>query len=292
MDAGWQERWRLAVSGVSRGRLLALGLMLVGLVALGSLYLPEGIDWHFVYRPAALSVLSGKSPYGPFNFYAAPWALVPLIPLAVLPERVGRAVLFVLALGVYAYVGYRLGAKRLALAAFLLSPPVLHGLLNSNVEWLPLLGYVLPPPIGLFLVAIKPQIGLGAAVFWLVEAWRRGRAREVVRVFWPFSLALLVSFVLYGPWPLRFRDTLIQTESYNASLWPSTIPIGLALLVAALRRRDLRFAMAASPCLSPYVLLHAWVGPLAAILSHTPETIAAVAGLWILMLLRGFTGTF
>lgn len=271
-------------------RVMLIGLTLIILATVAALYLPPGVDWRDTYRPAALALLSGQSPYRVDIFFAAPWTVLPLLPLAVLPEQVGRAILFVVGIVALAYVAYRLGAKPIALAAFLASPPVLHGLLNSNIEWMPLLGFVMPPQWGLFFVAIKPQIGWAVALFWAVEAWRVGRWRELVRVFWPITLALLASFVVFGPWPVRFRDTLVLTRAYNASLWPSSIPVGLALLVASIRKREIRYAMGASPCLSPYVLFHAWVGALVSIVSLTTETVAAVAGLWILVILRAPAG--
>lgn len=131
---------------------------------------------------------------------------------------------------------------------------------------------------------------MGVALLWLAEAWRSGRARQVVRVFGPITALTLVSFALFGLWPLRFRDTITLTRAFNASLWPASIPVGLALLVTAIRRREIRFSLGASPCLSPYVLLHAWVGALASVLSLPAETIAAVVGLWVLVVLRAFTG--
>jgi hypothetical protein len=67
-----------------------------------------------------------------------------------------------------------------------------------------------------------------------------------------------------------------------------SIPVGLALLVTAIRKQKIEYALAASPCLSPYVLLHSWVGVLLAIVSSTPETIAAVIGLWIFFAIRLF----
>ena len=272
------------------GWILAAIVLLAAAVLAAVLFLPPGIDWQNTYRPAALALLAGRSPFDVEIYFAAPWALLPLLPFALLPAQVGRGALFVLGLLAFAYTGSRLGAKPVALAAFLLSPPVLHCLLNANIEWLPLLGFVLPPQIGLFFIAIKPQIGAAVGVFWLVEAWRRGGPKEVVRVFWPVSAALGISFLLFGLWPLRFQQTIALTQSYNASLWPLSIPVGLALLAAALRRRSLRPAMAASPCLSPYVLLHAWVGALAAILELPLETVVAVLGLWLVVLLRGLGG--
>jgi hypothetical protein len=44
--------------------------------------------------------------------------------------------------------------------------------------------------------------------------------------------------------------------------------------------------MAASPCLSPYILFHSWVVVLFAIVAATPEIVAAVIGLWILVYIR------
>lgn len=265
-------------------------LLTIALVVVATAYLPEGIDWRDTYRPAALALLSGKSPFSVEIYFAAPWGLVPLLPLAVLPERLGRAILLLASLAAFAFTARRLGAKPWALIAFLVSPPVLHCLLNANIEWMPLLGCVLPPQWGLLLIALKPQIGIAVAIFWLVESWRKGSWREVMHVFAPLAIITLMSFGLFGLWPLRWQATMTLTRDYNASLWPSTIPVGLALLVASLRLRQIKPAMAASPCLSPYVLLHAWVGALAALVSSTAETLAAVIGLWILVVLRGLSG--
>jgi hypothetical protein len=145
-------------------------LLIIILVVLASLYLPPGIDWIDTYRPATLALLSGKSPYSVDIFFIAPWELIPLIPLALLPENIGRAILLLLGISSFAFTAYRLGAKPSSLIAFLLSPPVAHCLLNSNIEWLPLLGFIMPPRIGLFFITIKPQIGISVGLFWLVEA--------------------------------------------------------------------------------------------------------------------------
>jgi hypothetical protein len=280
---------RLPVYLQKKNTLIAIGLILFFCISLiGAKFLPPGIDWRDTYRPATLALLSGKSPYIVDIFYAAPWGLIPLIPFAILPENIGRAILFLVGIASFAFTAYRLGAKYPALIAFLLSPPVIHCLLNSNIEWLPLLGFIMPPQIGLFFIIIKPQIGIGVGFFWLIDAWRKDGLREVVRVFYPVSLALLISFFIFGLWPLRFQETLVLTRAYNASLWPISIPIGMTLLVTSIRKRNINYAMASSPCLSPYVLFHAWVGALISIVSQPIETITAVSGLWILVIIRAF----
>ena len=182
----------------------------------------------------------------------------------------------------FVLIARRLGARWLAVIFLLLSAPVLHGALNGNIDWLASLGFILPPQIGLFFVSTKPQLGIAVGIFWLVEAWRRNRWIEVLRVFGPFLGVLLISFLLFGLWPLRARE--MPNLWWNASLWPMSIPVGLALLVVSIKKRRIEFAMGASPCLAPYVLLHSWVVALLAVVAHTAEFIAAVIGLWILVL--------
>jgi hypothetical protein len=268
--------------------LALLGVTLLVFIVVASAYLPNGIDWHDTFRPAARELLALRSPYTVDGFYYPVWSLLPLALVAWLPENIGRALHLLMSLAGFGYVAYRLGAKPLALAAFLVSPPVLHCLLNSNIDWIPLLGVVLPPQAGLFLLVVKPQVGLVVGLFWLVEAWRKGRWREVLRVFWPVTVAMLATFAVFGLYPLRYAHTL--SFWWNASLWPESIPVGLALLVASLRRRRMEYALAASPCLSPYVLFHSWSGALVALVASETEFLAAVAGLWVLVIVRALSG--
>ena len=284
----WLRTKFLSLPGIARIAIVVIIFVSSSIIA--GLLLPEGIDWTHTYRPAALAVLSGKSPFTVDIFFSAPWAVLPLIPFAILPEQIGRGFIFVIGILVFAYTAIRLGAKPIALTAFLLSPPIWHCLLNSNIEWMPLVAYVLPPKFGLFLIPIKPQIGIGAAIFWLSEAWRNRNIREFIGDFAPATLLLGLSFVVFGVWPLRFTDTLALTQEYNQSLWPMSIPVGLGLLAYAIRKQSIRHAMAASPCLSPYVLLHAWSGALAAVLTDDFVTVCSVLGLWILMAIRWLNG--
>jgi hypothetical protein len=235
-------------------------------------------------------MFSGKSPYTVEPFFAPPWSLLPLWPFAILPVSIGRAALFWVSLIALAFTGHRLGARPLGVAIFILSPPVIHGLLNANIEWIPLLGFVLPPQVGLLLVTAKPQTGFAVALFWIAQAWRKGGVREILRISWPLLVTFLLSLLLYGPWPLRFREVMPIAKDFNASFWPYTLPVGGALLVASLRKREIRWAMGASPCLSPYVLFHTWSAALVAIVPATTELFVTVLGLWVLVALRAFSG--
>lgn len=76
----------------------------------GALFLPEGVDWSWVVRPGCLALLRGESPYETVAYFGfPPWALLPFIPLALLPEAVGRGIVFALGLGGFAFSIWKLG---------------------------------------------------------------------------------------------------------------------------------------------------------------------------------------
>jgi hypothetical protein len=265
-------------------RILLFLLLIIPLIAVLSKLLPPGVDWEKAYFPAARELVFLHNPYNIPGYFNPPWTLLPFLPLALLPNQVGRAIFFLMSLLGFGYAAHKLNARPLALGAFLASPPVMHCLLNANIDWMPLLGFVLPPRIGLFLLMVKPQVGIGVMLFWFVEAWRQGGVKETFRIFWPVTIVTLLSYLIFGFYPLRFGQEVDLW--WNASLWPMSIPVGLGLLAAALRKREIRFAIGAGPCLSPYVLFHSWSGPLLAVVPNQWDTLAAVAGLWILVLIR------
>jgi hypothetical protein len=241
------------------------------------LLIPVSYDWH-TFRAASLDLVSGRSPYGG-EFYNPPWTLIPLIPLALLPLRIGSSVVSGLAIFSFGYLAYRLGAKPLAWAFILLSPPVLLETQSANVTWLAALGIIMPPQIGLFFVSMKPQVGVGIAVFWLFEAWQRGRWKEVIRIFGPITLVFALSLAIFGLWPLRITEPIALT--WNSSLWPQSIPIGLVMLVTAIRREKPGLALASSPFLSPYLSMHTWVVAVLGLLPGNLEAISSVVGIWL-----------
>jgi len=249
--------------------------------------LPRAVDWETVFYPATRAVWATGSPYVQ-GFLNPPWAILPLLGCGLAPAPVGRALLFLMSLAAFAYLAIRLGGTPVTTGLFLLSPPVMHCLLNGNIDWLVLLGLLVPPQWGLFLVILKPQMGLGVAIYWAWDAWRQGRWKQLYHTLAPVGLALSMSFVVYGPWPL----TLIgqPDKPWNASLWPLLIPVGLVLLVRALRSegdtgRD--YALAAGPCLAPYIMFHSYVGLLVPLLRKPIEMAIAVGGLWVAVLITG-----
>lgn len=262
-------------------------LVLIGISIIVAPAVPPGVDWSSAFRPAAQEILHLRSPFHVPRFFNPPWTALALIPFAILPEQVGRVLLIFAGLIAYAYIAYKMGGNKWTITAVILSPLVMHNMLNGNIDWLALLGLIMPPQLGLFFVTMKPQLSVAIVVFWLIDSWRTGGYRQTIKVFWPITLVTLLSFFLYGLWPLRAG---VEVDLWwNSSLWPVSLPVGLALLVTSLRKRDISYAMGASPCFSPYILFHSWVVALLSIVSSTPETIAAVIGLWILVAIRFFS---
>jgi hypothetical protein len=266
----------------AEGVFLGLVALVAAGVVLAAAYLPPAIDWEQVYVPASRAVLAGRSPYTVAGFMNPPWALLPLLPFGADPVA-GRAGLFVLSLTVYALVAIRLEAAPVALGLFLVSPTVLHTLLNGNLEWLVLLGILLPPRWGLVLMVIKPQVGAGVAVWWAAEAWRAGGWHGVIILVSPVGVALATSLVLFGLWPLQVGDP--PGLAWNASPWPWGLPLGLGVLVYSVWKRDVRAALIAAPLCSPYVIQHAWTGAVLALVGRTWVLAFVVVGLWGLVLL-------
>lgn len=250
--------------------------------------LPVGRDWQNTYRPAALAVLDGQSPYSVEIYYAAPWAAWFLAPFAILPYGLGRLLTFILALAAFAFVAWRAGAKPAAMVIFLCSAAVVGCLNNGNIEWMPLLGLCAPPWLGLILLAVKPQVGIGLGIYWLIRIWREKGFRQVVITFAPLAVLLLISFLLYGLWPLRFNQTLAWSVD-NTALGVQSLFVGGVLLVRSLRTQDDRMALAAGPFLAPYVLQFTWSACLVWLLNHPWELLAAVVGLWIPVIIRVFS---
>ena len=253
-------------------------------------YLPIGMDWQQTYRPAALALAHGKSPFSVEIFYAAPWSLIPLIPFALLPYDVGNAGIFLLGLFIFAYVAYKLGANFKSMSIFLLSASVMGCLIYGNIEWMPLIGFILPAPIGLIFAIIKPQVGIGIAIYWFFNILKTKGIWSVVKAFAPVTILTLISFWMYGFWPLRFQQTLElnakSSVSYNTSLWPQGIFIGIWLLYKAIRNEKPRMAMASSPFLSPYALQFTWVAVLAGLIQEPLELLLISIGLWIPVIIR------
>ena len=239
-----------------------------------------GYDWVLAFRPAVWLLLHGQSPYvgTPEPFVNAPWALLPLIPFALLPEPYGLFTLGAVSLIAFWFIAVRLRARPIALTAFLLSPLILRCIWMGQIDWIPLLGIVLPPRVGLFFVATKPQTAGFLAVYWLHEAWK---AHAIIKTFAPVTILTLLSFVVFGFWPAH-----ASTFEFTNGAWPWTIAISVAMLYVAYLSKNSIFAVAASPFAFPYARPPSFAGMLLPLLNHSALMVIACAAMWLVEVLK------
>ncbi len=232
-------------------------VILLGVAVYFASFLPSA-DWYVTFDPAARGIFSGHSPYEQPVFLNPPWAVLLLFPFIIFPPTLAHGLFFVASALALIYLAWRLHASPLAMAALMLSPTAVGVLLVGNLDALVYLGMLLPPVSGLFLLLLKPQIGAGVAIYYLIESWREGKFSNVLRTFSPIAIAYLVSALIF---PI-FIERIINkpsTDVWNRSLFPYAIPIGLFFLWLAIRKRNAYFALAATPFLTPYLTFYSYL---------------------------------
>ncbi len=174
------------------------------------------------------------------QFYNPPWA-VPLL-AAVYPF--GQAGLAVATMTIMALLIHRLGGGPLEVAAVLVSPPTINLLLYGNIDALALAGLLVPLPLGLVLVSVKPQVAGWAAAY----LWARHPRRWWALV--PLGAVAVASLAVWGWWPAQYHS--FAPLGANYAPWPWLLPVGAWLLAEAWRQEDWSLALVGNVFLWPY----------------------------------------
>ncbi len=214
-------------------------------------------DWD-VYRQASLDLLRGLNPMQtPFNFLP-PWMSLLIAPAAILPRWIGYAVGGVIMIMVAVAAVRKLKGDLWAVLLLCTTPFLLHNILWGNLEWVPLLGMLLPSMWGLIWISAKPQSGLGPVLYYLIQVVRR---KLPIKTLIPFVVVGLLGLILYG-YPFSIGEppaAVVATASYDVFPWG--VPVGMVLVVWAIKREDVWLAYAASPLFVPYFTSHTLIGP-------------------------------
>lgn len=214
-------------------------------------------DWYVTFDPTARNWLHGHSLYEQTGFMNPPWTVLILVPFVLFPINIARGLILVTSLSIYIYTAWRLQAPKVAVIGLLLSPTVIGSLLAGNLDALILLGMFLPPAWGVLILSIKPQIGFGVAIEYLVEAWRKNKWKQILRVFAPVALAYVVSGILFPVWVDRVLHQ--PSDVWNRSIFPYGLPIGFLLMWQSVRLRNAWLALAATPFFSPYLTFYTYL---------------------------------
>lgn len=228
-------------------------------------------DWYATFYPAAREVLFLHSPYEQSMYLNPPWTVLLLFPFVIFPPVLSHGLFFVVCALLLAYVAWRLQASPLALGALLLSPTAVGALLVNNLDPLLLVGMLLPPVWGLIFLLIKPQIGIGVAIYYFYDIWQKQRWRGLVLTFAPVTILYLVSALLFPVWIERMLHN--SQIVWNRSFFPYSIPLGLFFMWLSFRYKNPYFALAASPFFAPYISFYSYVVVQIALLHRDVEKV-------------------
>src|SRR5512135_2392943 len=185
---------------MQRRALVIAGLVvLFAAIALVTARLPTA-DFYVNFYRAARAVVAGGSPYEAPAYSSAPWGIIPLLPLAFLSPLAAHGVYFAACLFILAYVGWRLKAGALAMVALFLSPTAIATLLVGNLDSIIITGMLMPPALGLLFLLVKPQIGAGVALYYLIDSVRERRLLEAIKIFAPIVAAIVLALLLFPIW--------------------------------------------------------------------------------------------
>ena len=249
--------------------------------------LPYYGDWDLVYYNVGKQPLD---PYGVPGFLNPPWMAWILAPFSLFPPHLSGAIWMTLAIILTVWCMHRLEASMLGIILCLLSPPFLRYITSGQIGIVPLLGFVFLLTIdkipvkglGILLMSVKPQVfGLGAVTHWLHQ-----KREDKVKTALPFFIILLLSFLIYGVWPLQINpNDLYQTV--DMSPWPYGIPIGLLLFGWAIWKNQPLIGGLATFFLVPYVSPSSVFIYLAVLFSKAPKwlIVSTYVFLWAFTLL-------
>lgn len=222
---------------------------LLALVAVFAQFWPIGADYYYHRYPAVRGWLAGESQLYDVSspvYRVAPWALILLVPLVLLPLKVGQAVLIVLSLGAillsffFLKDGFPANFPFQVMAALnfhtfdvlirggKLDPLVLLGVALS--WWAIQERRSLVLSLGLLLIATKPPNGLlvGLLFVYAIRSWP---VSDLLKAFSLPLLAALASAIAIGPdWPLRYvryQRTLPPNPHLSVALWRGASQLGL-----------------------------------------------------------------
>jgi hypothetical protein len=249
-----------------------------------------GDDWD-IYHEAATRMLHGIPFYGTDlihgnYYYNPPWMAVALLPVGVLPTKVGWSIMAVLTLLCLLLLARRFELRPAKLALLALSPPVLYTILHGQVDVLLLAAFLLPSEWRPIVALTKPQVTLALLFGAELKNWKR-------TLLVTGGIAAL-SFALFGNWlvPLlqQPRPFITSGHNYFLGLWPMLVPVAVGLVLIGMRRKDLRWLMAASPFFSPYVATSSLAGVWFAACSAltTWQAALVLVSWWAAILYHGF----
>ena len=240
--------------------------------------------WIFLKRTADVF-----HPYKTAGFFNVPWARVILLPFMTLPFDWGVfAQMAIYFIGLSAVVDKfsnehaSLFRKRITLLIALASPFALDTAIELNIDWMVVIGLLVPPAYSGPFLLIKPQavIGYIASFAWMT----------LVRWIIVVLVVVLISLLIWGAW---FMDLIASAQFYPLGVAVNVAPmsiispilsilIGSILLVIAFWRKSPTAGIWGGIFFMPYVASYSILLPFTLLVIRFPRVMAIfTVALWI-----------
>ncbi len=239
-------------------------------------------DQHSIYTQLDANI---ADPYASRLFANPPWTAVLVYPVALLPFETSVLIQIILYFSLLTLLIAKFGGKFWTVVLVLTSSLAYDSALEMSLEWLVVIGLLVPRVWSGPFLLVKPQAALGA--------WFGFRPRQI---FWAGVVALIVAGLSFLIWPnwLEGMQNAFQNNIFGA--WgtrvnislsrglprPVAWGIGLLLALLAFRRGDVILGVLAWQFLVPYATFYGSMPAFALLAVRWPLIAFAIsAAAWI-----------
>ncbi len=213
-------------------------------------------------------------PYEVTRFVNVPWTALFLAPFSLPPFEFAVLMQVILYFCLLATVVFKFGGNLWTVLVVFLSPLAFDATMELNVDWVVVIGLLVPREWSGVFFLVKPQVLFGS---WFGFEWR-----EIVRAVLILLVVLVISFAVLPGWPQAMADNVMSNtlgdvgNRVNIAMSKGlpivfSYGIGVVLAVWAFRRKDVFLGVVAWQFLVPYMTFYGLLPVFALIAVRRPR---------------------
>ena len=228
------------------------------------------------------------NPYETPRFVNPPWTAIFLVPFTIFPLSVSVLIQLIIYFVLLAIIIHKYGGNTRGVLVTVSSFIAFDNALELNIEWLVLIGLLVPPFLSSIFILMKPQVALG---FWLSYS-----VRQWLWLIFGGIILLIISLLTWGYWPDDMQAAILtysipddehfaQFNIAPSVLMPQILAwiIGLYMGIYAFMKRDPVWGIIAWLFFVPYVLFYTFLVYFALLTTKLPLlTTIITLSMWII----------
>ncbi len=245
-----------------------------------AIIIPDYANDFTCFYEAGSKIASLKSPYTVECYYNPIWVALLFSPLSLFTREIAYRIYAAILFGSYIFILWKISEQHLyitLIACF--SPFIFITMQYGNIDWLVLLGLIVPKYLGIWLVLSKPQMGFALIIVWAWNIYKEKGVQTLLTKFTPVALGFFISLLL----GMRLPNPG-ALSSWSADIWPYGLLIGIPTLVFAIQKKDGYLALGTAPFLTPYIGAPSWAVILPKAMHKFTHTVIAVVLSWLLII--------